>query len=50
MGIGSVGYEVNYYGYSNVTQNKTNDVYTSNVGSVNEIASSNEQDPLEYYL
>ena len=49
MGIGSVGYEVNYYGYSNVTQNKTNDVYASNVGSVNEIASSNEQDPLEYY-
>ena len=49
MGIGSVCGDNSYSGYSAVTQNKSNDIYTSTGTSIGDVSSNNEQDPLAYY-
>ena len=49
MGIGSVCGDNSYYGYSAVTQNKSNDIYASASTSIGDVSSDNEQDPLTYY-
>ena len=49
MGIGSVCGDNSYYGYSAVTQNKSNDIYASASASIGDVSSNNEQDPLAYY-